>query len=236
MSLTRALFKHSVFFLLLIPLFAIWGFWVTYFARPSGTVHFLEHLHGFAMFGWCLLLVLQSWLMRNNRRTAHRKLGTLSYALVPLIVVSTVMLANYQLNRRGLSPEGLYIFSLQTFILIQFLFCYAQAIRHRKTADLHARYMVCTALPLLDPIFARILAIHFIPVEFTSGIIQYITYGFTDLILLGLALWDWRAHRRRDVFLAVLVVLVETQIPTFFVLRWPAWEAYASWFMHLPLS
>jgi hypothetical protein len=236
MSVTRAVFRDSVFFLAAIPLFAIWGFWVTYFARPAGSVVLLEHIHGIAMFAWCFLLIAQSGLIRAGRRSMHRQFGKLSYLLVPVIVVSTVSLANYQLNQRALSIEGQYIFSLQVFILLQFLFCYLQGIRHRRTADVHARYMICTALPLLDPIFARILGIHFLQVDLTSGIVQYITYGATDLILLALAMWDWRAHRRRDVFAPVLAVFIATQLPTFVLVGGDAWQAFAAWFAGLPLS
>ena len=236
MSVTRALFRDSVFFLAAIPLFAVWGFWVTYFARPAGSVVALEHVHGIAMFAWCFLLIAQAWLIRSGRRSLHRQTGKLSYLLVPVIVVSTVSLANYQLNQRALSHEGLYILSLQVFILAQFLFCYVQGIRHRQAPDVHARYMVCTALPLLDPIFARILGIHFLSVDLTSGIIQYITYGATDLILLTLAIWDWRSHRRLDVFVPVLGVFIATQLPTFLLVGGGAWRAFAAWFASLPLS
>jgi hypothetical protein len=96
--------------------------------------------------------------------------------------------------------------------------------------------MVCTALPLLDPIFARILGINFIQVEFSSGVIQYFTFGFTDLILLALIAWDWRENRRTDVFLPLLPVFLVTQLPLFFVLQWPAWTGFAAWYMKLPLS
>ena len=46
MTFTKAIFSKSVFFLALIPLVAIWGFWVTYFTRPQGTVSWHEHLLG----------------------------------------------------------------------------------------------------------------------------------------------------------------------------------------------
>lgn len=236
MSLTSAIFRNSVFFFLLIPLFAIWGFWVTYFTRPPETLSAYDHVHGAAMFGWCLMLIVQSVLIRTNRREVHRFVGRLSYLLAPLIVVSTVMLANYRLNVRGLTDEGMYILSLQVFILIQFVFCYALAMKNRKRPDVHARFMVCTAFTLLDPIFARLLGVHFIPVEFTTGIIQYITFGFIDLLLVLLVIWDWRSQRRRDVFLPVLILFAATQLPVFFVLQSPAWAAFANWYMQLPLS
>ena len=75
MSFTRSIFNNSVFFLALIPLFAVWGFWVTYFTRPAGSIAIHEHLHGVAMFAWLGLLVLQAFLIRTNRRSLHRQTG-----------------------------------------------------------------------------------------------------------------------------------------------------------------
>ncbi len=236
MNLTQAIFRNSVFFLTLIPLFAIWGFWVTYFTRPPETLAPLDHIHGVAMFGWCLMLIAQSLLIRTNKRSIHRKLGTLSYVLAPVIVVSTITLANYRLNVRGLTDEGMYILALQVFILAQYVVAYTLAIWNRKKPDVHARFMVCTGLTLLDPIFARILLVNFIQVPIESGVVQYITYGFIDLILITLALWDWKSQQRRDVFLPMLIFFLAMQIPTFFVLSSPAWEAFAAWYMNLPLS
>lgn len=236
MSLTNAIFRNSVFYFALIPLFAVWGFWVTYFTRPPESLAPFDHIHGVAMFGWCLMLVAQSLLIRTNRRDIHRKLGTLSYVLAPLIVISTLTLANYRLNTRGLTDEGLYILSLQIFTLAQFVVAYCLAIWNRRRPDVHARYMVCTGLTLLDPIFARILLVHFMQAPLTSGIVQYITYGFIDLILLVLVLWDWKSHQRKDVFLPMLIFFLATHIPVFFVLSSPAWASFAAWFMALPIS
>ena len=236
MSFTRSIFNNSVFFLALIPLFAVWGFWVTYFTRPAGTIAVHEHLHGVAMFAWLGLLVLQSFLVRTNRRSLHRQTGKLAYLLGPWIIISTILLANYRLNARGLTPEGLHVFGLQFFILIQHTACLAMALRYRKRPDVHARWMICTAFSMLDPIFARIIGINFLPVPIESGTIQLITYGFTNLIVITLVLRDWQAERRQDVFLPMLLLLLVTQLPTLFVLKIPAWTAFADWFMRLPLT
>ena len=236
MSFNRSIFRNSVFFLILIPLFAIWGFWVTYFTRPPETVSAYETLHGAAMFGWCLMLVAQATLIRTNHRPIHRQLGKLSYLLAPLVVVSTIVLANFRLNVRGLTDEGLYILGLQVFTLILFSVFYTMAMRNRKQADVHARWMICTAFTLLDPIFARIIAVNFIHVPFETGIIQYITYAGIDLVVIMLVLKDWKSQQRRDVFLPALILMVAAQLPAFFTVRSPAWEAFATWFMGLPLS
>ena len=83
---------------------------------------------------------------------------------------------------------------------------------------MHARFMVCTALPLIDPIFPRVIFFNFYQAPFETAIIQRITL------------------KRRDVFLPALFIALATQLPIFFVLKWPAWEAFSGWFMRLPLS
>ena len=236
MNFTQSIFRKSIFFMALIPVFALWGFWVTYFTRPPETLSGYDHLHGFAMLAWTLMLILQSFLIRASQRGLHRVMGRLSYLLAPLVIVSTIMLANYRINVRGITDEGLYILGLQTFILIQFAFFYSMAIYYRKNPDVHARWMICTALTLLDPIFARIILVNFIPVPIETGIAQYFTYSGIVLIVLFMIFKDWKAHQRRDVFVPALIVLVVTQLLSLFTLKMPVWEAFAEWFKALPLS
>jgi hypothetical protein len=207
MSFNQSIFRNSVFFLLLIPFFAVWGFWVTYFTRPPGSFNAWEHIHGFSMFGWCALLVAQSFLIRGNRRSVHRALGKISFVLAPLVVISTIFLANHKLNVRQLNNEGLYIFGLQFFIIILFGYFYIMAMARRKQPDVHARWMICTAFTLLDPIFARVIVVNFYPVPFETGVIQWMTFIFIDLIVIALVIKDWKSSGRRDVFLPALVLL-----------------------------
>lgn len=228
-------FRNSVFFFVLIPLFAVWGFWPTYFAQVIRPISWIDHAHGLAMFGWCFMLILQSFLIRQGNRSLHRATGKISFALMPVIAVSTLMLANQQINARGLTFEGLYVLMLQITILPQLVIFYALAIMNRKRPDVHARYMICTALPLLDPIFARVLIFNVLSGEY-AGMAQYFTFALTDLIMLALIVWDWRSSRRRDVFLPMLFVMLVLQLPVFTAVGSPAWAAFAQWFMKLPLT
>jgi len=236
MSFSQSIFRNSVFFLVLIPLFAVWGFWVTYFTRPPGTYNIWEHVHGLAMFGWCIMLVSQSFLIRNNRRSLHRTLGKISFLLAPLVVISTIFLANYKLNVRQLNNEGLYIFGLQFFIVVLFGYFYTMAMIRRRQPDTHARWMICTAFTMLDPIFARIIAVNFYQVPFETGIIQWMTFAFIDLIVIFLVVRDWKSSGRRDVFLNALAVFVVAQIAMLTVWDTAPWKAFASWFAELPLT
>ena len=220
----------------LILLAAFWGFWVTYITRPPETLSGYDHLHGFAMLAWCVMLILQSFLIRTKRRGLHAVMGRLSYLIAPLVIVSTVMLANYRINDRGLTDEGLYVLGLQTFILAQFIIFYYMAIYYRKKPDVHARWMICTALTLLDPIFARVILVNFIHAPIETGIAQYFTYSGIELLVLFLIYKDWKAHKRRDVFVPALFILLVTHALSLFSLKMPVWTAFVTWFKDLPLS
>jgi uncharacterized membrane protein len=236
MSFNESIFRNSVFFLVLIPVFAVWGFWVTYFTRPPETYYFWEHIHGVAMFGWCIVLVSQSFLIRIKRRSLHRMLGQISWVLAPLVVVSTFFLANFKLNFRQLNDEGLYVFGLQVFIVSLFAWFWLMAMVHRKRPDVHARWMICTAFTMLDPIFARVILVNFYQVPLESGVVQWMTFSLIDVILVLLVVKDWSANRRRDVFLPALVMFLVAQFAMLTVWETAPWKAFASWFAALPLT
>jgi hypothetical protein len=53
MNLTTAIFRKSVFVFAMIPIFAVWGFWQTYFVAIVRPLSGYDHFHGIAMFAWC---------------------------------------------------------------------------------------------------------------------------------------------------------------------------------------
>ena len=133
-----------------------------------------------------------------------------------------------------------YAFALQLILLIQLVVIYCFAIAYRKQTDIHARLMVCTALTILDPIVARILA------KYLTGVLPYLTWyplnaQITTAVMIvligsGLSWMDWRYHKRRDVFLPVTVFLAVTWVMILGIGIFPSWnavwgivtEAYAS--------
>ena len=65
--------------------------------------------------GW-LLLIAQATLIRTQRREWHRALGKVSYVLVPLIVVSTLLLAHYRMKQE-INQDLLYFFYVQVALV-----------------------------------------------------------------------------------------------------------------------
>ena len=235
MNTTTAINRNTYLFMLMIPIFAVVGFWQTWFTGSVRPLSVYDHVHGFAMFAWCFMLIAQPYLIRSGNRELHRMIGKASYALMPIVALSTLLLAHYQLNSRGPGPEGWYILSLQIFLLVQIVVFYSLAIKNRKRPDVHARFMILTALPLLDPIFARILIFHFLGWE-NVAMAQFITFPAVNLILLALIAWDWKNGNRRDVFLPMWFFMTLTQLPPFFVVESSLWHSFAAWFASLPLT
>jgi hypothetical protein len=50
------------------------------------------------------------------------------------------------------------------------------------------------------------------------------------LLLVALAGWDWRAHRRLDVFPLAIAVLLLYHLGT---LTLPLWSSFCAWFLAL---
>ena len=210
---------------------ALLAFWPTYLSQVGAANGFI-HLHAASAAGWMLLLAGQAWAIGARRVALHRALGKLSYALAPLVLVSILLLAHYKMLN---PPEG---FAIQTYVLylqvsLAFLFglSYGLAIWHRRSVARHARFMVCTALTLIDPVVIRLV----LWADPWPGFnYQWLTFGLTDLALLIL-IWLERQNRTgRGVFPAMLLVFVLAQLPALLGLTDGAlWQGFARWFAAL---
>jgi hypothetical protein len=225
------MYRASVFYFALLFALSIAAFWQTYFVPPKYEKDWHVHLHGVAMFAWMVLLITQAWLIRSGRRPLHRALGKVSYGLVPLIVVSTVLLAHYRLQS-GVTDELMYFLAVQAALMATLTLAYGLAMANRRRPQLHMRYMLCAALPLIDPIVARLLFFH---AGMQYPAVQAVTYGVTDAILVLLAWNDRRNPEGRRVYLVMLAVFVASQLPTFFLYRLPWWQEVTRAFAVLPL-
>lgn len=232
-SVTSFLQRHAVVLFGALLLLTLPAFWRSYFFPPKVEYDYHVHFHGIAMFLWVILLVSQAALIRTHHRTLHRRMGKAAWVLGPAIVVSTVLLANFRL-KQAIDAELLWFFYLQIVLLAIFSFAFVQAMRHRHSPALHARYMVCTALAIFDPIVARVL---FFQIGTAPPFVQVATFAMIDLILLALIALERGRERgaAARVFPAMLAVFVLAQIPQFFVTSMPWWRDFAAWYGSLPM-
>ncbi|HMF88281.1 MAG TPA: hypothetical protein VK575_09390 [Gemmatimonadaceae bacterium] len=215
---------------------ALIAFWPTYLSQAFTSTTSYTHLHAVSASAWMLMLIAQPLAIRTRRLAWHRLLGRASYALAPLILVSILLLAHSRIKGLNGEPYAIqtYILYLQISLAVVFGLSYALAIITRRTAALHARFMVCTALTLIDPVVIRLM---FWAAPTPGWNYQWFTFGLTNLVLIVLIVLDRHARVGRRVFPAMLVVFTIAQAPALFGLtNTAAWQAFASWYAALPLT
>ena len=220
----------------------LWGFWTTYYSNPLQFSDLLVHVHGFSMTLWCAMLVTQAALIRTGKRSLHRTIGKTSYVLAPLIVVLLVAVARARLLKDlppdGVIPEELFFLAGLTLLgASAFGVLYVWAIFSRKNAPTHGRIMLCTVFPIATAAGDRILAQYFpdfvqsLPIIAGRPQPQVVTWVVVDVTLVGLSVWDWRAHRRLNVFPIVLLLLLGYHLFTANAHHIGPWKSFATWFL-----
>lgn len=230
------LFMTSGWYALGLFLLAIVAFWKLYVVKLPFDAELFVNIHAAGVVTWMLLLITQPLLIRAGKRPLHRRIGKISYVLVPFIVVGSLLLAHHRAAALPAAEfqaggNGLYL----PFIAnVLFVTCYALAIAYRKNAFLHPRYMISTALPLIDPVTFRLLL-------FYSGLKEndflFPAVGFSTAIgILLLLIWlDRNEPRGRKAFVRLLPIFAVGYLGWFTFAQTHAWFQAALWFRNLPL-
>jgi hypothetical protein len=235
MKLERTILEKSHFYFLTFFLMVLAGFWVTYISRIFEQENYRMHLHGATLFLWCLMLVVQPFLIRRKMIVIHRWIGRFSYVVVPLLVFSTFDLLRYRVQ--GQPTIDYALIALVVNALIAFVILYGLAIYHRKQRTVHARYMVCTIFPFFTPATDRIIVMHFPSTlqyyPLLNGQPNVMLFGFAlaDAILIGLCIWDWKSHKRLDVFPVALVILLAYHFSVNAFYQYDFWRTFSTWLM-----
>jgi hypothetical protein len=240
------LYGFSARFFVLFLALTVWAFWPTYFSRLFEQPTLLHHAHGIVLALWLVMLVTQAQLIRTHRRSLHRQLGKLSYALAPAVVLVTTAFVHQRMASLAGFPElpagALHSLALMLLSLVAFALFYGFAIAKRRDSQTHARWMVCTVFPMFTPVTDRLIAFNapavagWLPRLEGSPVLPVFGFALADLILVALAWWDWRVHRRLNVFPVALGVLLVYHLGTLTLHRVPLWNAFGVWFLGSPLS
>ena len=72
-----------------------WGFYRTYiiFFPSFEGFQFVHHFHGATMLLWMAILVVQPWLMSQNKFRIHKAIGKSTFVLAPILMVSIFLVA-----------------------------------------------------------------------------------------------------------------------------------------------
>lgn len=240
LKLEKTLFQKSYLFFVIFFLFMIWGFWFTYFSKMGEQVNYRLHFHGITLISWCFMLIVQPWLIRLKKVALHRKIGLLSYLIVPLILFSTIDLLKFRLlGLQHTSPYSNFAIALILNALLVFIILYGLAIYHKNKGTIHARYMLCTVFPMLPPVTDRIIGTHlpsllkYLPTLEGYPLVPIYSFVIVDILLLFLCIWDFRSHKRWNVFPFVLLLVVGYHLSVLNFYKFSFWVKFGEWFLAL---
>lgn len=240
MKLEKALFQKSDSFFALFFLFMLAGFWLTYFTTLSEQENYRMHLHGITLIAWCILLVLQPYLIRTKNYQLHRQVGKLSYVVVGLITLTTLDIYMYRLRGLdALSTQDYLSASSVLIALLTFLVFYGLAIFYKSKPGIHARYMVCTVFALFTAVFDRMIdsyfsfLLNYFPSVDGQPVRQVFGLTLADTILFALCIWDWTSHRRWNVFPVALLIHLSYHYSVLHFYQFNFWQSFCNWFFEL---
>jgi hypothetical protein len=167
------------------------------------------HLHAVLMGAWLLLLLAQTSLMATGRSALHQKLGLVSFALLPAIVITGFILVPTMLHllwgvdtsvlpapaAAAIAENKIFVsnimsFQIRTGILFPVFVIWALIVR-RKDPGTHKRLMIlATVLPLP----AAIDRIHWLPTTLPESAFSVDVYIL--LWILPMFIFDIVRQRR----------------------------------------
>ena len=198
-----------------------------------------RYTHSHALFGtlWLVILVLQPALILRGYRLAHRLAGRVSMFIALAFVLSSFLLTHFRVSRMtdaAFANEGVYIY-LPLAVTVLFATACLLGFRWRKSTKVHSRFMLSTALLLVDPVLARILFVY-VPRLPSNALYQGITF---TLITAALALLVTSLPSQvpgRTWYRNYCIAAVATLALFFAVPYTGTWLAFVNWFRVLPLT
>lgn len=137
------------------------GFSTTYFlpmARRTFSAPWVVHLHGAASFGWVVLVIAQSQLVRARRTPTHRRLGQAALPLALVIwaggIATAVWAARRDLPEQGATATSSMLGTVSGLSL--FLLLVIAAVVLRRRPDWHKRLILLATIQVLWPAFFRL--------------------------------------------------------------------------------
>lgn len=231
------MFSKAGYYFVGLLLIAVFAFWIPWYSNIFGDHSIWVNFHATVMTMWLLLLISQAFLMHGGKRSEHRKLGKVAFVLGPICVLSFPLLAISMFPPEGVAvqPFRAYVLWLQIGLGGLFAWFFLAAIYYRKEAVRHSRYMIATALTLIDPIVARLMIFYgpmagtepdmnIAPVE-----MQYVSYAVINIVIIALLLLERKQTRGRDVFPKVFAGFLIFEVLTFTMATSQSWIDFANW-------
>jgi hypothetical protein len=222
---THPFYNRAWLYFLLAMAVIIAGFVPSFFTKLPNTDAW-HHLHGMTATAWLTLLVVQPLLYSRGNMKLHRRLGKISFLLVPMLTVGGIKMIQLMIQGREHYPplEAFRLSFIDTVSLLFFIAFFVLAIKHVRRTGLHARYLAATVILLVPPGLARLL-FNTVPAINNFTVNLHVCFGILELATLLLLLDD----KRRDghfskPYLQLAAVLVGIHLCLPFVSHWAWWQ------------
>jgi hypothetical protein len=234
---TRAASRDRFFYFMTWSFLAIAlvGFSTTFFvplARGTFSAPAIIHLHGALLFGWLLLLIVQSSLIHGRSLAIHRRVGW-SGALLSIGIVISGVLVGFHATRRDLAAGGddFVLGQLANIMIEMLLFgaLVAAAIWHRRDGETHKRLLLLATISALAPAWLRFR--HLLPAVPNPFVVFSLLAD--SLLLLAIAR-DWVViHRIHPVYVWAGSTMVAIHIVELIAITSEPWLRLSRWMLSL---
>ncbi len=114
------------------------------------------YLHATIGLAWCVLAVMQPWLIGTRQRELHRTFGWIG-AFIAVALVTTGIWTTFGSIAGGRQSEPAFTIVANIGGLITFALLVVLAIRVRRRSDWHRRLLACATIIAVAPAWARIV-------------------------------------------------------------------------------
>lgn len=221
-------------FLAVCWLGVVMGFAPAVGARLQGDAAYpaplILHLHAASFVGWLFLLTSQTMLIRARRLAAHRGMGLIGAALVPVMVISGIVAERYSQRFHVVGdPENLRFFIIPIFYTVAFGVLASAALLLRRDPATHKRLILLATTTIVGAAYARwwgedLAAI--VGDGFWGKIVETFT-GTNAILLLAMAYDQLTRGRVHAAYLIAAPALVTSELAVSYVYHLDGWPAVA---------
>jgi hypothetical protein len=227
---------RSRFFLYLSCAFlgiAVAGFSTTFFlplARGTFSAPPIIHIHGALLFGWLILLILQSSLINHRRFVTHRQLGWLGAVLCLSIVISGVLVGLHATRRDMAAGGDDFVLGQFINVLIEMLLfgsLVAAAIALRADGESHKRLLILATISALAPAWLRFR--HFLPAVPNPFVVFSV---LADSLVAVVIARDWFISKRvHPTYLWAGGAMIAVHVIELLAIRSEPWLRLSRWLL-----
>lgn len=230
-------FDNAGYYALGLIALTILGFWPTYFSKffdGTADFNFYFHFHFALSSLWIALLIVQPILIKKKKLSIHRQIGKLSFAILPLFLISVILLKHYLIGGEVTEGSGASMwFLFKNIIVIGVMYIIAMV--NRRNVQIHARAMIATGIVFIEPTLGRFIVITLFPeINFMIGL--GITFLIMYVLIISLIIIERKQTSGRWVFPFFLMLLMVFHGLFFFQVSFPLLDSIANWFVRLPIT